>query len=132
MKNNTCVKCGGEILEYESYRVGKKGKCKFTKCSRCGIESDHIATEENDAVGIVTRKTLYVGREAVNNLSDGAKGKAVNVTNVCGEDACKGYCITAMQHVGFTRAQITAVLAELHYAFTTKTKEDAERLYMEF
>lgn len=52
--------------------------------------------------------------------------------NIWSNDACRGYCIDAMKHAGFTREQIQAVLSELRYSFNEKTETEAERIYIEF
>ncbi|MGL6105912.1 hypothetical protein [Romboutsia sp.] len=51
------------------------------------------------------------------------------VDNAFNNDACKGYMIQAMEHVGCTREQIQIVIDELKSVFDEKTVAEAEGYY---
>lgn len=47
-------------------------------------------------------------------------------------NACKGYCIDAMQRAGYSREQISGVMACLRASFDDLTPEEAEQIYNQF
>lgn len=49
-------------------------------------------------------------------------------THIWDNDACKGYCIAAMQGAGYSREQIAGVLQELAAAFDAITVDGAARI----
>lgn len=56
------------------------------------------------------------------------------ISSVCiwSNDACKGYCIDAMQRAGMSREQIQDVLNQLRGSFDEMTEDEAERVYKTF
>lgn len=47
-------------------------------------------------------------------------------------DACRGYCIDAMQRAGIDKEQIANVLDYLFISFDTLTEEEAEQKFYQF
>ena len=56
----------------------------------------------------------------------------IDTTQIWSNEACKGYCILAMQDAGFEADQIRAVLSAMRWAFDEKTVEEAEEAYNQF
>ena len=52
--------------------------------------------------------------------------------SIWSNDACRGYCIDAMQRAGMERKQISRVLAALQLSFDEMTADEAERVYRQF
>lgn len=49
-------------------------------------------------------------------------------THIWSNEACKGYCIAALQAAGYSREQITEVLRQLAIAFDDIAIDDAEQI----
>ena len=47
-------------------------------------------------------------------------------------NACRGYCIDAMQRAGYSREQIADALRCLNASFHSLTTEEAEQVYNQF
>lgn len=51
-----------------------------------------------------------------------------NTVHVWNNNACRGYCVAALQKAGYTREQIAGVLDELTAAFEEISVDDAARI----
>ena len=54
--------------------------------------------------------------------------KMQNTVHVWNNNACRGYCVAALQKAGYTREQIAAVSEELTAAFEEISVDDAARI----
>lgn len=52
----------------------------------------------------------------------------LKTVSIWSNEACRGYCISAMKAAGFTREQISKVVEELPAAFDNISVEDAEKI----
>lgn len=50
----------------------------------------------------------------------------ISSESIWSNDACYGYCITAMQNAGYSRDEIIKMIHFLHSAFEEYTPEEAE------
>lgn len=74
----------------------------------------------------MTVKEFMNGLQAAGNKA--LAEEMQNAANVWSNDACRGYCIAAMQAAGYTRNQISGVLDELTAAFEGISVDAAERI----
>lgn len=66
------------------------------------------------------RKNLMLGSEVLDMVS------------IWSNEACRGYCVDAMERAGLDRETIGKVLSGLHEAFDELTVEEAERKWVQW
>lgn len=58
--------------------------------------------------------------------------EVLDMVSVWSNEACRGYCVRAMENAGLDRETIKGVLRGLHWAFDELTVEDAEQKWCEW
>lgn len=53
-------------------------------------------------------------------------------TSIWTNDACRGYCVAALESAGFQRKEIVKIMAGLTQAFDSYSVEEAERKWLSF
>lgn len=68
------------------------------------------------------------------NKADGSNlfDTLIDNTEIWNNDACKGYCILAMEDAGYNREQIREVLRQFSDVFDFVTQDQAEAAYNRF
>lgn len=64
--------------------------------------------------------------ELKNDVGANIREALIKTVHIWSNDACKGYCMAAMESAGFTREQIKDVLAALDRSFDEMTIEEAK------
>lgn len=70
--------------------------------------------------------------ELKNDNGTNIKEALLNTICIWSNDACRGYCLKAMQNAGFDDTQIAKVLNNLFYSFDEITIGEAEKIYLEY
>ena len=80
----------------------------------------------------MTIKEYMENMETATKEGQGLADVMLESARVWSNGACKGYCIDAMERAGYSREQISDVLACLRGAFGDLTVEEAEQVYKRF
>lgn len=70
--------------------------------------------------------------ELKNDNGASIKEALLDTTCIWSNDACRGYCLKAMQNAGFDDIQISKVLNNLFSSFDEMTIREAEKIYLEY